>query len=400
VSYHHPDRLGTRVVSNNQNTTSFEQVTLPFGTALNSESTGSTNRRFTSYDRSTATSLDYALNRFYDPQQGRFTQVDPMAMGAVQLEDPQTLNLYAYCVNDPVNHVDPDGLGFFSFFKKLFKAILKVLANKWVSIAIGVALAVISFGTSMGWWSLLTKVTKVVNIGMDLGWGVQTATTTVTQLTLLGKIAIGLTIAATIPSLTSVKGILSMVAGYALGRVVGALGLVTAGATRRGGTPEWNPNANGFQYLGSRRQRTFATMDEAAAAALRRINRRSRQQNAEYAGRLCERNGRFGYTRARRLPGAQAEYGSDPDQSPCPTGWNTVASYHTHGANLTNYENERFSNELQWDGSYAGDIPFSNAENRPVYLATPHRLMMVYDPAVGSTIDYTRATRHLPGVTP
>jgi hypothetical protein len=30
------------------------------------------------------------------------------------------LNLYAYCANDPINHTDPSGLGFFSFLKRLF----------------------------------------------------------------------------------------------------------------------------------------------------------------------------------------------------------------------------------------------------------------------------------------
>jgi len=45
VEYHHPDRLGTRLVTNNADTTSFEQVSLPFGTALDDQSTGTTNRR-------------------------------------------------------------------------------------------------------------------------------------------------------------------------------------------------------------------------------------------------------------------------------------------------------------------------------------------------------------------
>jgi RHS repeat-associated protein len=140
VQYHHPDRLGTRLVTNAQDTTYFEQVTLPFGTALNAESTGSTNRRFTSYDRSSATGLDYAVNRHYDPQQGRFTQVDPIGMNSVDLSRPQTLNLYAYCTNDPINQMDPSGLGFFSFLKKLFK---------WIAIAVAVALIVVAT-TSIG----------------------------------------------------------------------------------------------------------------------------------------------------------------------------------------------------------------------------------------------------------
>ena len=53
--------------------------------------------RFTSYERSDATVLDYAVNRHYDSQQGRFTQVDPAAMKFVNIANPQTLNLYAYC---------------------------------------------------------------------------------------------------------------------------------------------------------------------------------------------------------------------------------------------------------------------------------------------------------------
>jgi len=79
---------------------------LPFGTA---ESTQSTNRRFTSYDRSGTTGLDYAVNRQYDPRQGRFTQVDPIGMAATSLTDPQSLNLYSYVGNDPMNRIDPDG---------------------------------------------------------------------------------------------------------------------------------------------------------------------------------------------------------------------------------------------------------------------------------------------------
>ena len=110
VEFHHPDRLGTRLVTSSQDGSYYEQVTLPFGVALEAESSGATNRRFTSYDRSSVTGLDYAVNRHYDPQQGRFTQVDPIGMKSVDLTDPQTLNLYAYVKNDPVNFTDPSGL--------------------------------------------------------------------------------------------------------------------------------------------------------------------------------------------------------------------------------------------------------------------------------------------------
>lgn len=110
IQFDHPDQLGTRIITESGTTTSFEQTTLPFGTVLNSESTGATNSRFTSFDRSASTNLDYAVNRFYDSTQGRFTQVDPIKMNSASLLNPQSLNLYAYCTNDPVNHTDPQGL--------------------------------------------------------------------------------------------------------------------------------------------------------------------------------------------------------------------------------------------------------------------------------------------------
>ncbi|MCQ8115691.1 RHS repeat-associated core domain-containing protein, partial [Vibrio parahaemolyticus] len=67
--------------------------------------------KFTSYERD-RTGLDYAVNRHYDSRQGRFNQADPLGMGASSLADPQSLNLYAYCANDPVNYTDPSGMVF------------------------------------------------------------------------------------------------------------------------------------------------------------------------------------------------------------------------------------------------------------------------------------------------
>ncbi len=62
-----------------------------------------TNQRFTSYDRSTVASLDYAVNRSYSSGQGRFTSVDPIGMALGSIVDPQSNNLYAYVENNPVD---------------------------------------------------------------------------------------------------------------------------------------------------------------------------------------------------------------------------------------------------------------------------------------------------------
>jgi len=47
------------------------------------------------------TGFVYLRARYYDTQVGRFTQEDPIAAG---------LNWYAYCGNNPIMNVDPDGL--------------------------------------------------------------------------------------------------------------------------------------------------------------------------------------------------------------------------------------------------------------------------------------------------
>ena len=149
--FHHPDRLGTNVVTDQSNGELVtKQMGMPYGTQQPMGAFGGDNswqhstkgnpskKRFTSYDRSDATGLDYAVNRFYSAAQGRFTQVDPIGMSAASLSDPQSLNMYSYCGNDPINHVDPDGL----FFKKLFGWIGKVF--KWIAIAAVIAIAVLT----------------------------------------------------------------------------------------------------------------------------------------------------------------------------------------------------------------------------------------------------------------
>ncbi|MEQ1606438.1 MAG: RHS repeat-associated core domain-containing protein [Pyrinomonadaceae bacterium] len=107
---HHPDRLGTKLVTNTGGGTDYQQSTLPFGTAFGAESSGYSNQVFTSYDRSAGTGLDYANNRTYSSGDGRFSQVDPIGMASASIGNPQSNNLYAYTQNMPTDFVDPSGL--------------------------------------------------------------------------------------------------------------------------------------------------------------------------------------------------------------------------------------------------------------------------------------------------
>jgi RHS repeat-associated protein len=72
--------------------------------------------KFTTYERDSESNLDYAMFRYDSSRLGRFMTPDPIAGSML---DPQSLNRYAYVLNDPTDLVDPLGLcpfcgGFFS----------------------------------------------------------------------------------------------------------------------------------------------------------------------------------------------------------------------------------------------------------------------------------------------
>jgi RHS repeat-associated protein len=90
-------------------------ASLPFGDGLSC--TGSvttpTEHHFTGKERDTESGNDYFEARYYSSAMGRFmspdwsAQVEPVPYA--KLDNPQTLNLYAYVANNPLAGVDADG---------------------------------------------------------------------------------------------------------------------------------------------------------------------------------------------------------------------------------------------------------------------------------------------------
>ncbi|MEW6130395.1 MAG: RHS repeat-associated core domain-containing protein [Acidobacteriota bacterium] len=103
------DRLSVRAtITDGQGSIQGRQAHLPFGEELNTSGT-TDKHKMNSYERDTETGNDYAVNRDYSANIGRFNQSDPYEASGY-LINPQSWNRYAYVENSPVDWIDPEGL--------------------------------------------------------------------------------------------------------------------------------------------------------------------------------------------------------------------------------------------------------------------------------------------------
>jgi RHS repeat-associated protein len=132
----------------------------PFGEDLGSS--GETEKhRFTTYERDSETGTDYAINRQYSTTTGRFMRPDPV-FGSIS--NPQSLNRYAYSVNDPINLVDPDGLIVGSI-----SSLTSLLLNLRDSI-----LRSLTVSTPFGDYirrNTIVNIQAEYEVGFGIGWG-------------------------------------------------------------------------------------------------------------------------------------------------------------------------------------------------------------------------------------
>ena len=131
------DPLGsTRLVTNASGAPAGYDDYLPFGEEIPAGADGRNNsynapdgvtRKFTGKERdaelagSAMQGLDYFGARYFSAAQGRFTTPDwsatPHPVPYADLTDPQTLNLYAYVRNNPLNRADLDGHNDYTYQK-------------------------------------------------------------------------------------------------------------------------------------------------------------------------------------------------------------------------------------------------------------------------------------------
>ncbi|MDQ6528091.1 SpvB/TcaC N-terminal domain-containing protein [Flavobacterium sp. LHD-85] len=104
--YYHPDHLGSSSYITNLDGEVVQHIEyVPFGEVFLEEKNAKWNTPylFTSKELDRETGMYYFGARYQDPKLGIFISVDPMS-----LKYPN-ISPYAYCVNNPINMIDPDG---------------------------------------------------------------------------------------------------------------------------------------------------------------------------------------------------------------------------------------------------------------------------------------------------
>ena len=105
IDYYHTDHLGsTRLITDESGNTITEATYKPFGETIVAGEESSYLYNGKEIDSS---NLYYYGLRYYDPEIGRFITRDTNPGDPV---NPQSLNRYIYCLNNPLKYVDPLGL--------------------------------------------------------------------------------------------------------------------------------------------------------------------------------------------------------------------------------------------------------------------------------------------------
>jgi len=149
------DAWGNHIIRDKDETVIYESIS---GTTPGYEThIGNLNPiRYRGYYYDIETNLYYLKTRYYDPQTGRFLNMDKIEILDYAKGFINGLNLFAYCLNNPVNYFDSDGLSASRFFRGFFRGLLRTIFAP----ALNLASTIIGFINNPG--------QSFVNMGLDM----------------------------------------------------------------------------------------------------------------------------------------------------------------------------------------------------------------------------------------
>lgn len=188
LHFHLSDWLGTRRVQTDITGSTQEGIyqSLPFGEMVpdnHAFGLGATEHHFTGKERDSESGLDYFGAGYYASSMGRWmspdwsSKAEPVAY--VKLDNPQSLNLYGYVLNNPLSTTDPDGHVDWNALKKAIGQVVqsisvKVNAGLGLKESIGTKESHLSIGGSATAFVSVSK--KGATTGSDLKLGAELET--------------------------------------------------------------------------------------------------------------------------------------------------------------------------------------------------------------------------------
>ncbi len=169
--------------------------------------------RYRSYYYDSETNLYYLNSRYYDPELGRFINADDISVLDVTKSELNGLNLYCYCLNNPVNDFDENGCWSWKSFWKIIGCIVLVAVVTAVSVATAGAFAAV-LGAS-------TAVISAVATGAAIGGLVAGTFEIINQATTFG-----------IENMNVGSVAIETIAGAAFGALTGAGSVTTSSSVR------------------------------------------------------------------------------------------------------------------------------------------------------------------------
>lgn len=130
--FFHMDMQGsTTLVTDSEGKTVWTGDVTPFGEKVSGEGSFEGAVRFTGKEYDEDTGLYYFNARWYDPELGRFVEEDSYQG---DINDPLTLNRYAYAGGNPLLYVDPTGHSFEEWMGWLNMLLVgsKIDTRRWI----------------------------------------------------------------------------------------------------------------------------------------------------------------------------------------------------------------------------------------------------------------------------
>mgnify|MGYP001600812842 CR=1 FL=1 len=133
--YYHTDHLGSSNIITDSGGNKVEDIFYyPYGELKYNSGSVNVKHKFTGQEEDAETGLYYYGARYYDPRLGRFISADTIVPEPF---NPQALNRYSYCANNPIIYTDPSGHGW----------------AEWIGAGVGAVIGAIAAEEAGGdWW--------------------------------------------------------------------------------------------------------------------------------------------------------------------------------------------------------------------------------------------------------